>query len=324
MPLFNRNKKNKLISLLQNKLTISSNATVLNDIEIKELLTEYFSARMRAPEQKSLNIQGEYLSSMRGTGLEFEELRLYQPGDDVRSIDWKTTARLDKPYVRINKREQHSSILIYLDFSNSMHFGTQVRLKSSQAARLAVLLIAKGLKQEIEITIAVYNGVQIDFYKKKSGSKHILELISNINKSTLKTKPIETKSRFAKSLEGIATLPKNYENIYIMSDFKNFTRATLPSIARLASSGIVKLIKITDPVEYKLPKIGNTNFFDIASNKYLKINTNSSKLRKELLKGMELRDTAHKIIAEEIGLKIEHCSTTDNTMNFFIRTEMNL
>ncbi len=324
MALFNSNKKNKLISLLQNKLTISSDATVLNGAEIKELLTEYFSAAIRTPEQKSLKMQGEYLSSMRGSGLEFEELRLYQPGDDVRSIDWKTTARLDKPYVRINKREQHSSILIYLDFSNSMHFGTQVRLKSSQAARLAVLLIAKALKQEIEITIAVYNGIHTNFYNKKSGSKHILELISNINKSTLKNKVIESKIGFTKSLEGIAVLPKNYENVYILSDFKNFTRTTIPPIARLASSGIIKLIKITDPTEYKLPKIGNMNFFDIASNKYLKINTNSSKLRKELLKGMELRDTAHTIIAQEIGLKIEHCSTIDNTMKFFIRTGMNL
>ncbi|VAW90765.1 hypothetical protein PA3071 [hydrothermal vent metagenome] len=324
MAIFNNNKKNKLVSLLQNLLTASSDASVLTKVEIKELLTEYFSTAMRLPEQKTLKMQGEHLSSMRGSGLEFEELRLYQPGDDVRSIDWKTTARLDKPYVRINKKEQSSSVLIYLDFSNSMHFGTQVRLKSSQAARLAVLLIAKCMKQETEITVAVCNGIKTEFYNKKSGSKYILELISDINKSTLKTDAIESQSNFTNSLEGIALLSKTYENVYILSDFKNLSRSTIPAIASLATTGLIKLIKITDPIEYKLPNIGKTNFFDINSNKYLKINTNSSQLRKELIEKMEARDNGHKIIAEEIGLNIDHCSTIDNTMKFFIRTGMNL
>ena len=71
-----------------------------------------------------------------------------------------------------------------------------------------------------------------------------------------------------------------------MSDFKNFTTTTLPAIVNLASAGIIKLIKITDPVEYKLPKIGKTNFYDTNTNKYISINTNSSKLRKELLKNI--------------------------------------
>ena len=88
MALFTKNKKSTLLALLQNKLAISTDTTVLNDIEINELLSEYFSTAMRSPEQKSLKIQGEYQSNIRGSGLEFEELRLYQPGDDVRSIDW--------------------------------------------------------------------------------------------------------------------------------------------------------------------------------------------------------------------------------------------
>ncbi|MFV2060240.1 MAG: DUF58 domain-containing protein [Gammaproteobacteria bacterium] len=323
--LFNtKTKKNKLLSLLQNKATISPDATVLNDTEIDELLAEYFTTAMRSPEQKSLKNQGEYQSKLRGSGLEFEELRLYQPGDDIRTIDWKTTARLNKPYVRINKKEQSSSILIFLDYSNSMHFGTRKRLKSSQAARLAVLLIAKGLKKETDITIAIFNGFKTDFYKKVSGSRHIFELISNVNKSTLKTNKIESKKNFTRSLEGIAVIPNSYENVYIMSDFKSLTKSSLPAIASLASYGIIKLIKITDPVEYNLPKIGRTNFYDTTSNKFISINTNSSKLRKELMQAMEKRDHAHNIIAEEIGLKINHCSTTDDTLKFFIRAGMNL
>ncbi len=317
-------KKNKLLTLLRNKSTISSNATVLTDSEIDELLAEYFSTAIRSPEQKTLKLQGEFQSKLRGGGLEFEELRMYQPGDDIRSIDWKTTARLNKPYVRINKKEQSSSILIFLDFSNSMHFGTKQRLKSSQAARLAVLLIAKGLKKEIDITIAIFNGSKTFFYNKVSGSRHIFELISNINKPTIKSNDVELKTNFTHSLESIAVLPNSYENVYIMSDFKNLTKLTLPAIAGLASSGIVKLIKITDPVEYRLPKIGKTNFFDTTSNKFISINTSSSKIRKELLQVMELRDLAHKTIAEEIGLKINFCSTTDDTLKFFIRAGMNL
>jgi len=324
MALFIKDKKRKLLSLLRNKATRSTNATVLNDFEIDELLAEYFATAMRTPEQNTLKIQGEYQSKLRGGGLEFEELRLYQPGDDVRSIDWKTTARLNKPYVRINKREQNTSILIYLDFSNSMHFGTKQRLKSSQAARLAVLLVAKSLKKETDITIAIFNGIKTDFYNSKSGSRHIFELISNINKSTLKIDVNELKTDFTDSLKSIALLSKNYENVYIMSDFKHFTHSTLPAIASLASSGIIKLVKITDPVEYKLPKIGKINFYDTNSNKYISINTNSSKVRKELMTKMEARDIAHKTIAEEIGLKINHCSTIDNTLKFFIRTGMNL
>jgi uncharacterized protein (DUF58 family) len=324
MALFSNKKSKKILSLLQNKTAISADATVLNDIEIDELLAEYFTTAMRLPEQRSLKTQGEYQSKLRGSGLEFEELRLYQPGDDVRSIDWKTTARLNKPYVRVNKREQSSSILIYLDYSNSMHFGTQLRLKSSQAARLAVLLMAKAIRKETEINIAVYNGVTTKLYKKHSGSKNIFELISNINKSTLKINKTELKTNFTSSLQNIAILQKSFENVYIMSDFKNFSKSTLPAIAQLASMGNMKLIKISDPVEYTLPKIGNTNFFDTYSNKYIKIDTNSSKLRKELMEKMESRDLAHKIIVEEIGLIFKHCSTTDNTMKFFISSGMNL
>ncbi|MFV1985117.1 MAG: DUF58 domain-containing protein [Thiohalomonadales bacterium] len=324
MALFTKNKTTKLLSFLQNKTTRSVDATVLSDIEIDELLAEYFSSAMHSPEQKSLELQGEYQSTLRGSGLEFEELRLYQPGDDVRSIDWKTTARLNKPYVRINKKEQTSSILIYLDFSNSMHFGTKLRLKSTQAARLTVLLIAKSLKKETEITIAIYNGMKTYFYNKKSGSKNIFQLISNINKSTSKINITESKTNFTHSLESIAALPKNYENVYIMSDFKNFTKLTLPAIASLASSGSIKLIKITDPVEYKLPIMGKTNFYDTNKNRYININTNSSELRNELNEKMKFQDMAHNTIAEEIGLKINYCSTTDNTLKFFIRTRMNL
>lgn len=324
MFLFNKNKKNKLLILLRNKTIIASDATVLNDTEVDELLAEYFSSSIRSPEQRSLKTHGENISNLRGSGLEFEELRLYQPGDDVRTIDWKTTARQNKPYVRINKKEQSSSILIYLDFSNSMHFGTKQRLKSSQAARLAVLLIAKNIKKETDITIAIYNGIKTHFYNKQSGSKHMFELIANINKTTLKITTEESKSSFTNSLENIAILCKNNENVYIMSDFKNFTKSTIPAIASLASSGIIKLIKITDPAEYNLPKIGKTNFYDTNVNKYININTNSSKLRKELISNMESRDRAHNVIAEEIGLKMNHCSTTDNTLKFFIRSGMNL
>jgi len=324
MALFTQPKKNKLLSLLLNESTISSNTTVLDELEINELLTEYFSTAMRSPEQNSLKLQGEYLSNLRGSGIEFEELRLYQPGDDVRSIDWKTTARLNKPYVRVTKKEQSSSILIYLDFSNSMHFGTKIRLKSTQAARLAVLLIAKGIKKETDITVAIYNGVKTFFYSRNSGSRYIFELISNINKSTQKINETESKSSFTHSLESIAVLPNNYENVYIMSDFKNFTKSTLPAIAGLASSGIIKLIKITDPIEYKLPKIGKINFYDNNSNKYINIDTGSSNLRTELMEKMKSRDLAHNKIVEEIGLKINNCSTTDNTLKFFIRVGMNL
>ncbi len=323
MALFTRKKKNALLTLLQNKITQSSNATVLNDAEIKQLLTEYFTTAIKSPEQKSLKMQGEYLSLLRGSGLEFEELRLYQPGDDVRTIDWKTTARLNKPYVRINKKEQSSSILIFLDYSNSMHFGTKTRLKSSQAARLAVLLVAKALKKEIDITIAIYNGAKTYFYNKKANSKRIFELLGNINKSTSKINSIEPSNGFTESLAGLAVLSRSYENVYIMSDFKNFTRASLPAISSLASNGIIKLIKITDPVEYKLPNIGKINFYDINNNKYIKINTSSSKIRKELTEGMEYQDKAHKLIAEELGLKINHCSTVDNTLTFFLHAGMN-
>jgi uncharacterized protein (DUF58 family) len=319
-----KTKKNKLLSLLRNKSTLSLDATVLNDAEIDELLAEYFATAIHAPEQRTIKLQGEYQSKLRGGGLEFEELRLYQPGDDIRAIDWKTTARLNKPYVRINKKEQSSSMLIFLDFSNSMHFGTKQRLKSSQAARLAVLLVAKGLKKETDITIAIYNGFKTHFYNKVSGSRHIFELISNINKPMIKIDKIELKTNFTHSLESIAVLSKSYENVYIMSDFKNLAKSTLPAIASLATYGIIKLIKITDPVEYNLPKIGKINFYDTTSNKYISINTNSSKLRKELMHAMETRDHAHNIIAEEIGLKINHCSTTDDTLKFFIRAGMNL
>jgi len=324
MAIFKNKQKNKLLELLQSKITIASDSTVLKDTEIQELLSEYFSTAMSAPEQKSLKMQGEYQSSLRGSGVEFEELRLYQPGDDVRSIDWKTTARLNTPYVRINKKEQSASVLVYLDYSNSMHFGTKQRLKSSQAARLAVLLIAKGLKKETNITIAIYNGEKTQFYNKKSGSKYIYELISNLNKSTIKINKLESINSFTQSLDSIAILSKNHENIYIISDFKNFSMSTLPAISSLAKTGLIKLIKITDPTEYKLPKIGKTNFFDSTSNQYISINTNSTKTRKELKQKMEARDISHKRIAKEIGLKINFCSTTDDTLKFFIRTGMNL
>lgn len=298
--------------------------TILTLDEISELLLIPLY-NLNIPEQHTLTTLGDYQSIYRGHGVEFEELRPYIAGDDVRKIDWRATARADKPYVRVHRLEQRASILIYLDYSITMQFGTRVRLKLTQATRLAILLISRAYKKDINVTIALYNGKQTHYFRKSDAGNSTLGLIQLINNfyyaSDTGNNP---QSSYYKSLESILHTPLKFERLYILSDFSHLSQALLPILANISNLRKLSLIRIFDKKEYKLPKLGRVVFFDVVNKHYLNIDSKSTSKYKEFLDHMKWREVAHKKLLNKIGLNFESCAANENTHDFFMRSRMNL
>lgn len=258
----------------------------LNDLLRMEHLAQGFSFLAKKQKVRSI-LGGKHASKLRGRGLDFEEVRNYVAGDDIRTIDWKVTARTQKAHTRVYSEEKEKPTLIVVDQSKSMFFGSQHKMKSVVAAELAALTSFKILKEGDRVGGIVFADNGIDIIFPKRNRKNILHFFEQIVK---RNQELEH-SKNGNHKEGTDIVFKKIRNIVshdflivVISDFRRYSKTVIKNIAQLSLHNDVILAKVFDPMERDIPK---TKMVISDTINQLNVDGKSEKIQQEFSKGFD-------------------------------------
>jgi len=200
---------------------------------------------------------GSRLSRHRGRGVDFAEVRLYQPGDDVRSIDWRVTARKAKPHTKVYREERERPTLVVVDQSRPMFFGSRVRMKSVAAAECAALLAWHAVDAGDRVGGLVYDDAAEYVFKPFRSARAVVRLLNRIGLSNMALRNAPAipshQRRLPIVLNHLIRLAHNGHRIYLISDFCGYDAADELLFKRIARHNSVVAIHISDPLEQELP-----------------------------------------------------------------------
>lgn len=226
----------------------------------RELLAKIKKIQIRTEKFATEILSGEYRSAFRGKGLNFDKIREYQFGDDIRNIDWKVTARMNEPFIRQYKEERQLSIVIILDMSASNNFGTQSQTKQEMSTELASVLATLAIKNNDKVGMMIVTDVIESYIVPKQGKAHVFRIIKDL----ITYKPKSKKTNLKKVLEEAITLIPRNSVVFLISDFissdtekelsENFDYEKELKLLRKTQDLIA--ISIRDPREFDLPEIG--------------------------------------------------------------------
>jgi uncharacterized protein (DUF58 family) len=204
-------------------------------------------------------LSGPNKSNFRGRGIDFEEVRSYQPGDDIRTIDWRVTARTGSPHTKIFREERERPVLIVTDLGNTMFFGSQRCLKSVLACHISALLGWAALGQGDRVGGLVFNDTGHREVRPKRSRTSVLSLL-NILVETSSALPVEADGQtadFADMLSEVRRIARPGTSIYLISDFKGATSdAALDNLYQLSRHTELNALHCSDPLEQQLPTSG--------------------------------------------------------------------
>ncbi len=260
--------------------------TSLEELLRMESVSRHFSLRAKRQKVNSI-LGGKHASKLRGRGLDFEEVRLYSKGDDIRNIDWKVTARTQQTHTRVFSEEKEKPALIIVDQSKSMFFGSQKRTKSVVAAELAATLAFQVLKQGDRVGGVVMADEGTDIVFPKRDRKNILRFLEKIvsrNHELNHSKPID----FEASLKDVMAKTRNIVThdflVVIISDFHRYSPEVTKYIKQLAQHNDVMLAKVFDPMERNIP---NEKFIAGNAQHQVSVDGKKKQLREKFKSGFD-------------------------------------
>ncbi len=223
------------------------------EIRTKHLVEEVFS--------------GEYHSIFKGRGMEFEEVREYQAGDDVKLIDWNVTARYGYPFIKKFREERELTVVFLVDASFSGLFGTARNLKYEMAAEITAVLAFSAIRNNDKVGMVIFTDKIEKFIPPQKGRYHVLRLIREV----LFFKSENRKTDLGLGLEFLSKVLKRKSIIFIISDFLS---SSFEKALRLASKKHdIIVLKINDPREFELPEIGLLELYDAEEGQQYLIDT---------------------------------------------------
>lgn len=272
---------------------MSTNAKYPKDVftSLRELLemeqhAHTFSLLARKQKVKSI-LGGKHASKLRGRGLDFEEVRQYVKGDDIRNIDWKVTARTRKTHTRVFSEEKEKPVLIVIDQSKSMFFGSVRRTKSAVAAELAALVAFRILKQGDRVGGIVFADQGIDVILPKRDRRNILRLLERIvhrNRELKNTAPGQIEGALRETMLKIRNIVTHDFLVVIISDFHRYSPEVIKFISQLSMHNDVILAKVADPMEQEIP---DARFIAGDVQTQITVDGTSKKLRNSFHEGFE-------------------------------------
>mgnify|MGYP003397547346 FL=1 len=200
---------------------------------------------------------GEYHSQFKGRGMAFSEVREYQPGDDVRSIDWNVTARLNKPYIKVFEEERELTVMLLVDVSGSRNFGTQTQMKRDMIAEVAATLAFSTIANNDKVGVILFSDKIEKFIPAKKGKTHVLHIIREL----LSFEPTSKGTDIAQALQYFANAQKRHCTAFLISDFIG-SGAMYQPLMIASNRHEVNAIQIYDHREAELPNVGLVKFHD--------------------------------------------------------------
>ena len=218
---------------------------------------------------------GEYHSAFKGRGMAFSEVREYQYGDDVRSIDWNVTARLNHPYVKIFEEERELTVMLLVDVSGSNRFGTHHQFKEELVAEVAATLAFSAIQNNDKVGVIMFSDRIEKFIPPKKGSSHILRIIREL----ITYKPQSNGTDISEGLRYFTNVIKKRCTAFLLSDFYDDNYNDALKIA--SGKHDIVAIRIADEKEVHLPDLGLAKFYDPETDETIWIDTADASIRKD-------------------------------------------
>lgn len=231
------------------------------EIRTKHLVNDVFS--------------GEYHSVFKGRGMEFAEVREYEPGDEIRSIDWNVTARLGRPYIKRFIEERELTVILMADVSASGHFGTANQMKSEITAEICALLAYAAIQNNDRVGLLMFTDQIENYIPPKKGRTHILRVIREV----LYNQPGHTGTDLTQALEYLNRLLTRRSIVFILSDF--LTEDYMKPLRVASKRHDVVAVTITDPRELSLPGVGLIELQDAETGEEVLVDTGDAGWRRQ-------------------------------------------
>jgi uncharacterized protein (DUF58 family) len=199
---------------------------------------------------------GTRLSRQRGRGVDFSEVRPYQPGDDIRTIDWRVTARKAKPHTKVFREERERLTLLLVDQTQSMFFGSQVRLKSVAAGEFAALAAWRAIRQNDRVGGLIIGNDAVAIHKPYRNVKPLARFFGDLarfNNALERGAPVPDREHFNQALLSLRRLTRRHHRIYVISDFSPIGDHWREAFRALARHNEIIAIRVVDPLERELP-----------------------------------------------------------------------
>lgn len=244
-------------------------------METNELLKKVRQIEIKTRGLSNNIFAGEYHSAFKGRGMAFSEVREYQFGDDVRDIDWNVTARFNKPFIKVFEEERELTVMLLIDVSGSLEFGTTKQFKKDMVTEMAATLAFSAIQNNDKIGVIFFSDKIEKFIPPKKGRKHILCIIREL----IDFKPTSRKTNIKLGLEYLTNVIKKKCTAFILSDFidnSDFKRVL--TIANRKHD--VVAIQVYDKRVAELPSIGLMKVKDAETDHEQWIDTSSATLRK--------------------------------------------
>ena len=248
---------------------------------------------------------GQYHSAFKGRGMAFSEVREYQYGDDVRDIDWNVTARFHRPYVKVFEEERELTVMLLVDVSGSLDFGTVRQTKREMVTEIAATLAFSAIQNNDKIGVIFFSDRIEKYIPPKKGRRHILYIIREL----LDFKPASVRTDVGMAVSYLTRMMKRRTTAFLLSDF--YTRDDFTKAMQIANSKHdMVAIQVYDPRAKMLPDIGLMKVLDAETGHEMIIDTSSAKLRQAHTRyWVEREDRLHTLFAKS---KVDWTSVATN------------
>lgn len=280
-----------------------------------DVLRQVRRLHLRARRLVQTLLGGEYHSAFKGAGLSFEEVREYQPGDDVRTIDWNVTARVGHPFIKRFVEERELTMILVVDVSASQGFGTRQLTKRSAAAELAALLALCAVSNNDRVGLLAFSSEVERYVPPNKGPRHVLRLLRDI----LAFDPKHPGTNLATALDYLNKVQRRRAIVFLMSDFLG--TGYEGAFRRAAHKHDLIAVRTSDPRERSWPAVGLVRLQDAETGRQVLVDTSNPRVQSDFEATARTRDEAFARLARgsqadliETGTEGDHF---DALLNFF-------
>ena len=279
----------------------------------REVIRQIRRLQLKARRAVEDLLGGEYHSVFKGAGIAFEDVRAYQPGDDIRAIDWNVTARMGQPFIKRFIEERELTVMLVVDCSGSNQFGTQSQQKREVAAELAAMIAFTAISNNDKVGLIQFTDRVERFVPPRKGSRHVLRLIRDV----LYYQPQHRGTSIREGLDYVNRVLRRRAIIFLLSDFldKGFER----SFKRTGRRHDLIALRVSDPRESDMPAVGLLELEDAETGERLLLDTGSRAVRAAYAQTARLRQDSLRQTASAAGIDLVEISTDGGHLDALLR-----
>jgi len=272
----------------------------------QEILKKIRKIHFKTSRKVNTLMAGQYKSIFRGSGIEFEEVREYTPGDDVKSIDWKVSARLGRPFIKRYREERELRVILLLDLSASGRFGTGQQLKRDTAAEIAAMLAFNAIRNNDKVGAILFTDTIEKYIPPQKGSAHVWRLIKEI----YTFRPDRTGTDIGGALAYLGRVCRKRALGFVISDFLD--RDYLKALKTIAQKHEIIGILLSDPGDFHLPEGGIVSLTDLETQEQILVDAADKRVREAYTRIKETEYQASLSTLKSADVDVMDVRTTDS------------